>query len=80
MCLHSVDVKVRRGLRIFSTPQRASHFKKQGYERMAMVVQLPFMEEKSVVPNFRRLTQGSIITEHVVGEMPIAPEDVEMAA
>jgi len=45
-----------------------------------MVVQLSFMEEKSVVLNFRRLTQGRIITEHVVEEMPIAPEDVEMAA
>jgi hypothetical protein len=47
---------------------------------MAIVEQLSFMEEKSVVPNFRRLTQSSIITEHVVEEMPIAPEDVQMAA
>jgi len=45
---------------------------------MAMVVQLSFMEEKSVVPKFRRLTQGSTITENVVEEIPIAPEDVEM--
>jgi hypothetical protein len=74
MCGHSVDITVRHGLRIFSTPQRTSHFKKQGYEGMAIVVQLSFMEEKSAVSNFRRLTQGSILTEHVVEEMPIAPE------
>jgi len=56
MCGHSADIKVRHGLRILSTPQRASHFKKLGYEGMAMVVQLSFMEEKLVVPYFRRLT------------------------
>jgi hypothetical protein len=47
---------------------------------MAIVVELSFMEGKSLIPNFRRLNQGSIITEHVVEEMPIAPEDLEMAA
>jgi hypothetical protein len=78
MCGHSVGITVRHGLRILSTPQRASHFKKQGYESMAMVVQLSFMEEKSVVPKFRRLTQSSIITENVVEEISIAPEDAEM--
>jgi hypothetical protein len=80
MCGHSVHIKVRHGLRILSTPQRHPILKKQSYEGMVMVVQLSFMEGKSVVPNFRRLTQGSIITEHVVEEMPIAPGDVEMAA
>jgi len=78
MCGHSADITVRHGLRILSTPHRAFRFKKQGYESMAMVVQLSFMEEKSVVPKFRRLTQGSTITENVVEEIPIAPEDVEM--
>ena len=55
------------------------HFKKQGSESKAMVVQPSLMEETSVVPNFRRLTQSSITIVHVVEEMPIVPEDVVMA-
>jgi hypothetical protein len=44
-----------------------------------MVVQLSLTEKTLVVPNFRRLTQGSITTSHVVEDTPIVPEDAVMA-